>query len=122
MQLALAGISYGFLLSVGLAGRPSACCTTRGLTAFLLVVLLLTAIDYVYVVILYPSPRRGDTIKATYLVHVAPCVALLFGLLAARVERRHRRVFAWALILLCLVDLHNLPVMITHFPLTGLGG
>jgi 4-amino-4-deoxy-L-arabinose transferase-like glycosyltransferase len=120
--LGLAGMGYGFLLSLGLAGRTSASRTTRGLAAFLLVVLLLTAIGYVYAVILYPSPLRGDTIKATYLVHVAPCVALLFGLLAARVERRHRRVFAWGLILLCLVDLHNLPVMITHFPLTALGG
>ena len=89
---------------------------------FLLSALMLTALGYVFALILHPSPLRGDTIKATYILHVAPCLALLFGLLAARVEQKHRTLFSSMLVLLCLVDLHNLPAMITHYPLLGLGG
>jgi 4-amino-4-deoxy-L-arabinose transferase-like glycosyltransferase len=120
--LGLAGAGYGILLAFGWAREPANSPRTRGLVIFLLSALTLTALGYVFALILFPSPLRGDTIKATYVLHIAPCVALLFGLLAARLEQKQPKLFAWMLALLCLVDVHNLPAMITHYPLTGLGG
>jgi hypothetical protein len=120
--LALAGAGYGFLLALGRARDSSNSPRTRAFVIFLLSALMLTALGYVFALILHPSPLRGDTIKATYLLHVAPCLALLFGLLAARVEQKRPRLFSSMLLLLCLVDVHNLPAMITHYPLLGAGG
>ena len=120
--LGLAGTVYGLLLALGKARGPAGSRGTPGLAAFLLLALGLTALGYVFLLILYPSPLRGDTIKPTYVLHSAPCLALLFGLLAARLAQKQPRLFSWMLALLCLVDVHNLPAMITHYPLTGLGG
>jgi len=120
--LGLAGLGYGFLLALGRPRDSFDSPRTRGFVVFLLSALMLTALGYVFALILHPSPLRGDTIKATYILHVAPCLALLFGLLAARVEQKHRTLFSSMLVLLCLVVLHNLPAMITHYPLLGLGG
>ena len=120
--LGLAGAGYGLLLALGRARGTAGSRASPGIVGFLLLALGLTALGYVFVLILYPSPLRGDTIKATYVLHVAPCLALLFGLLAARLEQKNPRLVSWMLALLCLVDVHNLPAMITHYPLMGLNG
>ena len=120
--LGLASAIYGSLLALGVVGSPHRSRTIRGFASFLLLTLMLTALGYLLALILYPSPLRGDTIKATYLLHLAPYLALLFGLLAVWLEQRSRSILTGTLLLLCLVDLHNLPVMITHYPLAGLGG
>jgi hypothetical protein len=120
--LGLAGVGYGVLLLLGIVEDSSRPGVSREVVGFLLLVLALTAFGYLYALILYPSLESGDTIKATYVLHAAPCVALLFGLLAARLEKVRLWLFSIVMVLLALVYLHNLPAMITHYPLTGLAG
>jgi hypothetical protein len=40
-----------------------------------------SVVGYLWFLIRYPSPNKGDTIKATYLLHIMPIVGICVGLL-----------------------------------------
>jgi hypothetical protein len=86
-----------------------------------LCLLLLTAAfafaGYLWFLILFPSPEKGDTIKATYILHIFPVIAIFVGLLLEKVEQQSRLISRFVIGALLVVALHNLPAMITHYPL-----
>ena len=84
------------------------------LSALILLALAATWAGYMWFLIMYPSIGRGDTIKATYMLHLFPYVALLGGMLIERIRERLPFVYAFVIGLLLLVAVHNLPVMLTQ--------
>jgi 4-amino-4-deoxy-L-arabinose transferase-like glycosyltransferase len=87
----------------------------RAVLGFLLITIILTLAGYMWFLIMYPSIRRGDTIKATYVLHLFPMVAITVGYLLERIEERSRLLYRSLIGMLCAVFLHNLPAMVTHF-------
>jgi hypothetical protein len=87
-----------------------------------ILLLLLTAAfalgGYLWFLILYSSPGKGDTIKATYMLHIFPVIAVFVGLLLEKIERQSRLISWFVVGALLVVALHNLPAMITHYPLS----
>jgi Dolichyl-phosphate-mannose-protein mannosyltransferase len=74
---------------------------------------------YLWFLILFPSLGKGDTIKATYMLHIFPVIAIFVGLLLERVEQQSRLISRLVIGALLVVALHNLPAMITHYPLSS---
>ena len=90
---------------------------TERARAFGLVILcLVTSVaGYLWFLIMYPNAGKGDTIKATYLLHAFPLVALMVAMLLAVIRERKRLVYQLVMLLLIAVWLHNLPAMVTHY-------
>jgi hypothetical protein len=85
--------------------------------ALLLLVIAATMAGYLWFLIKYPNPGNGNTIKATYVLHVLPFVAILVGELLDRIQVRSDvcfRLMAGAL-LACWV--HNFLAMVTNYQL-----
>jgi len=82
---------------------------------FLLLYLLVSFSLYLYFLVLYPVPDQGDTIKATYMLHVLVVLPLLGAEFMEGMRERNQAVYGFALALLGLVWAHNLPAMITRY-------
>lgn len=87
----------------------------RAIYGFLLIALGTIVAGFLWFLIMYPSIGKGDTIKATYVLHVFPLVAVFVGAFLDRVERRSPRAYALLLAGLCLVFLHNVSAMLSHY-------
>lgn len=85
--------------------------------AFSLLAIILTMVGYFGFLIMYPSLGKGDTIKATYALQIFPFLAILVGILLARIKEQSH--FLYWLILggLGLSFVHNLAAMITNYRL-----
>lgn len=81
---------------------------------FLLLFVFASFLLYLYFLIVYPIPDQGDTIKASYLLHVLVVLPLLGAEFLEGVQARNPRVYYFCLILLGLTFAHNLPAMITR--------
>ncbi len=110
----LAGVVLGMLV-LGRAALTRDLSERDTMVALLQLVIIISGAGYLWFLIMYPNLTRGDTIKATYLVHVFPFVAILSAELLLRVRRHYRRLHAAIAILLVAVALHNLPVVITRY-------
>ena len=69
---------------------------------------------YLWFLIQYPNPERGDTIKATYLLHIFPFVALLTAVWLTHLPHRRLVWLLWAA--LAAVALLISPTFFTHYP------
>ncbi len=58
----------------------------------------------------------GDLIKATHMMQIFPFLGLLGGQLIDKLHARWPRAWLWLMVLLGAVLLHNLPAMVTHYP------
>jgi 4-amino-4-deoxy-L-arabinose transferase-like glycosyltransferase len=78
----------------------------------LALVVLVSASGYLVFLVRFPELERGDTIKATYLLHVFPMLSILgSAALEGRMRLRSALVVLWAL-----VFIHDLPAFVTrHF-------
>lgn len=83
--------------------------------AFLFTFLASAFVLYMYFLISYPNLLKGDTIKATYMLHALVILPLLGGELLERIQSYKRLAYSAAMLLLALVFLHNLPAMITRY-------
>lgn len=72
-------------------------------------------VGYLWFLIRFPNPGKGDTIKATYMLQIFPFVAVLSGAMLDALRRRSKRAYAAALALLTLIFAHNLPALITRY-------
>ena len=73
---------------------------------------------YLWFLVQYRSPASGDTIKATYMMQVFVTLPLLAAEPLNWLQQAHRTCFLYHYsCALLLVWAHNLPAMITHFPL-----
>lgn len=73
-----------------------------------------SAAGYLWFLIQYPNPERGDTIKATYLLHIFPFVVLLTAVWLHQLP--HRRLIQLLTLALTLIALLISPTFFTHYP------
>jgi len=83
--------------------------------SLLLLLLVSSYVGYLWFLVLYPNLDKGDNIKATYMLHTFPFIAVLVGCLLDRLGRRSPRLQIAAAGILPATFLHNLPAMLTHF-------
>lgn len=95
-------------LLAALRPPPSA----RAAHAALAVAIVGSLLGYLTFLIAYPDPGKGDTIKATYMLHTAPLFAALIASALCRCGRRWQLLLSGALFLLWL---HNLPACIGRY-------
>lgn len=110
----VAGIGFG--LAGALLGSSLFGPHRRAIHALILLAVASSLAGYFWFLILYPSLCKGDTVKATYILQVAPLLALIAGSLFEYVSQRWRWLYYAGLVGLALVLLHNLPAMVTHYP------
>lgn len=83
-------------------------------SAFVFLLTAITALGYLWFVISYPTVS-GDTIKATYIIHLFILLPLLIAQEATSVGRWKNQVFFVTIAVCGLVVLHNFPAMITRY-------
>jgi hypothetical protein len=106
----LAGLGDFFLVLFRRRAGPG-----RLAGAFFFLIVAASLAGYAWFLIRYPVEGRGDTVKATYLLHIFPFLALLTGGVLDRLSGMHPKAWAALLAGLGLVALHNLPAMVTHY-------
>ncbi len=89
----------------------------KELFSFLLLTILIVCTGYAWFLIMYPSLKTGDTIKAAYLLHVFPLIALMVGGLIDLIDQKFNNLSRGILGVLGLVYIHNFLTIITHYPL-----
>lgn len=87
------------------------------LQALIFLLLVCSLVGYLWFLVQYRSPASGDTIKATYMMQVFVTLPLLAAEPLRWLHKRSRAAFSVVIAGLLLVWAHNLPAMITHFPL-----
>lgn len=85
--------------------------------SFLLLTIFTICAGYLWFLIMYPNLGKGDTIKATYLLHIFPLVAILVGVFLEYINEKSKYFFGMIIGGLALVFVHNFLAMITHFQL-----
>jgi hypothetical protein len=83
-------------------------------------VTMLAVVGYAYFLVRYPSPGNGDTIKATYLLHTYPLLAILTARWLEWVRGRAPTIFLLLGGLLVVTLLCLLPAFISRYALPGL--
>ena len=113
----LALTSFGVVAATTLGWRVKrrAIPNQRIMLGFLLLVITATLAGYMWFLIMYPSLGKGDTIKATYILHIFPLVGVIVGVVLQHVEERSRFLYRLLMGALCLVFLHNIATMVTHY-------
>jgi hypothetical protein len=74
-------------------------------------VVLCSVLGYGWFLLRYPNDK-GDTIKATYMLHVFPLLAILA---AAVLSRLRGRAYVACVAVLLIITAHNVPAMITRY-------
>ena len=70
---------------------------------------------FFYFLIMYPSPYKGDNIKATYMLHTFPLIAILAGEFVYKIKQKSAFWCTIILILLTLIVLHNSSAFFTRY-------
>lgn len=86
----------------------------RGMPALFLLTVLVTFVAYLALLILYPA-RSGNMIKATYVLHVLPAMALLAADLLARLRERSPRAHRAVVAILLGATAHNSLAFVTRY-------
>jgi hypothetical protein len=113
----LLAATLGGLGALGLFVARGGSDETLRLSALIGAIALATIIGYLWFLIMYPTPGKGDTVKAAYMLHLYPLVALQAADLLLRIRRRSVRAYRAALVVLVCVALHNLPTCLTRYGL-----
>lgn len=85
------------------------------LAALSLFIVLFSAGGYLWFLIQYPMPDKGDTIKATYLLHIFPFTAILAANWMDRCRARHPRLYRTVWIILLLTAVAAAPLWISRY-------
>jgi hypothetical protein len=110
--LLIAGVAFGLWQTMLVLRSGDVADATSLLHAACAAVIFCSAIGYGWFLLRYPDRTGdGDTIKATYMLHAFPLLAILAG---AMLSRLPRRTSALCLAVLLAVVVHNLPAMITR--------
>lgn len=86
----------------------------KEIIASLLLALASILAGYFWFLLRHPSTGSGDTIKATYILQLYPVLAILFGLLVARIRVWSPIACGITFGFLGLILIHNLPAMVTR--------
>lgn len=80
-----------------------------------LLVIAFSLAGYFWFLIQYPNLGKGDTIKATYMLHLFPLAGVFVGYLLGEIEGRRVWLARGILVALVAIALHNLGAMVTHY-------
>jgi hypothetical protein len=113
----LAGLGLGVY---GLSTSSFRMRAADGGAAFGLLSLLVawTLVGFSYFLLVMPNTGHGVGVKAAYVLQIFPFVAILAAGVLEKAERKSRRLYWCAVVLLVGVALHNVPAMITHYVVT----
>lgn len=78
-------------------------------------VITVSFLAFLYFLIMYPSPIKGDNIKATYMLHVLPFLSILAGEFVCKIRQKSRFWYTTILILLLLSVVHNFSMFFTRY-------
>jgi hypothetical protein len=115
---ALALISIGLAAAAALSRQNSLAWLPgqRSMYSFLLLAICTTMLGYYWFLIMFPRlDKGGDTIKATYLLHLFPFVAVMVGSALKHVEEKSQLLYRVLIGMLCVVGLHNAAAMVSHY-------
>ncbi len=108
----LAGLALGLgSLRRFLAGDTA---PARAGPALFVLVVLSSLAGYLAFLVRYPEPLRGDTIKATYMLQVFPCLALLAAGALNALREGHPAWFRAVVAALVAAGLHDLPACVSR--------
>ncbi|HLF90629.1 MAG TPA: hypothetical protein VI451_16910 [Anaerolineales bacterium] len=111
--LLLAGFGLGILhLARFLRQKPDPPLT--GNTLIILIILASMA-GYFWFLVRYPALDKGDTIKASYMLHLYPFLAILSGQVLQKIKTASPLVGRITVLLLFVILLYNLPAMVTRY-------
>ena len=85
------------------------------LAALSLFIVLFSVGGYLWFLIQYPMPDKGDTIKATYLLHIFPFTAILAANWMEHFRTRHPRLYRAAWVMLLLTAVAAAPLWLTRY-------
>ncbi|NJN43610.1 MAG: hypothetical protein HC806_01975 [Anaerolineae bacterium] len=109
----LAGLALGiFHLIRFLKAKPDPTITGNALIALIIIA---SMAGYFWFLVRYPALDKGDTIKATYMIHIFPLLAILAGQVLQKINHISPRLSRLTIILLFSIFIHNLPAMVTRF-------
>jgi len=87
----------------------------NSLFGLLVLIILCSTLGYLWFLVSYPNPGKGDTIKATYMLYIFPFIAILSAELFERLYCKNRYLYYILLALLFCITFHNIPTMITYY-------
>ena len=85
--------------------------------AFLWLMIAISFAGYFAFIIMVPNPGNGDTIKATYLLHTYPFVALLTAGFMEAIQHRTKLGYGLLWIIIILSSLYLIPTFLTRYVL-----
>ena len=103
-----------FMLDKALVEKASSSEEILG-AGLLCLVVTSSVLGYLWFLIQYPNPGKGDTIKATYMLQIFPLCAILNGLFIERLKKVSYALFALIAALMAAVAAHGLPAMFTRY-------
>lgn len=113
----VAGFLYGLGMVWRSISRKDQPARQFGSVLFTLVILCSMAGYGWYLLRFQDHGQGGDLIKATHMMQIFPFLGLLGGQVLQKVQTRAPRVWLAVMIVLAVIVLHNLPAMITHYPI-----
>ena len=111
--LLVAGLLAGLATLGRVALRPVLPDRERARAALALLAVV-SVVGYLLLLVVYPS-ETGDTVKATYLIHVFPFAAVLAADLLERLNRRFPGLVRAFVILLAAIAAHNVGTLVTRY-------
>jgi hypothetical protein len=112
-----AGFIFAIMLIIRSLYKKEANNKVFGLIIFTLIILSSLS-GYGWYLLRYQNQGQGgDLIKATHMLQIFPFMGILAGGLLEQLWMDRPKFWCTAMIALALIFLHNLPAMITHYPL-----
>ena len=70
---------------------------------------------YLWFLIKYPIPQKGDTIKGTYILNLIHLLPFFGAYFLDKIKEYSKKFFNFLFALLLIIFIHNIPAMITRF-------
>ncbi len=113
----VAGLIFGVIRIISSVGNKSMSDQDLGWSLFALIVLCSLA-GYGWYLLRYQNHGQGgDLIKSTHMLQIFPFLGLLAGGILEKLWKIRPGIWKTLMIALALIFLHNLPAMVTHYPL-----
>jgi hypothetical protein len=111
---------FAVIAIIGKRGNGLITIQQKEIYSFLLLTIGIVIAGYFWFLIMYPNLGKGDTIKATYLLHIFPLIAILVGVFFEYIKKKSKCFFRMIICGLGLIFIHNILTIITHYQLNYL--
>jgi hypothetical protein len=113
--LALIALAFGVVTISGRDSRLASARRRKDVFILLLLAMATTLAGYFWFLIMHTGKEHGLSIRATHVLQIFPCVAILAGSLMDRIRQRSPMFYGLILLGLVLVFAHNICAMMTHY-------